>query len=222
MDLSKLGLTEEAAPQVDWDAPEQGKVPPAVYPAEYLLRLVMPEDRDTWFEKVEVEVIKGKPESKRPFLKINYGANVVANSQGVPMANEDGTPISLPPQNVSTFMNPRMLIHRGAELLRAMGVRVEGSFLEQIEDVLAQLNAQGATFHAEVIWRCYFKSTGTTVSTHPRSKKSGELPWPRNAQNEWEMLAVNPMTGEKGYGYPTIEAFKVPTAEAANIATAGS
>jgi hypothetical protein len=210
-ELNQLGLTEDAAPQVDWDAPPPGMTPPPVVPGTWLLKLVMPENHEDWFDGVERETIKGNPTSKRKFLEVTIEPEVVADSLNRAVANEDGSALKLGPQRFNTFMSPKMRIHRLAELLRGLGVRVEGSIVAQIDDVMKQLNGQ-ATFTAEVIWRTYFKSTDTTVSTHPRGKRSGELLWPRSADGSWELMATNPSTGEKAYGYAEIANIKLPTA----------
>jgi len=207
-DLRELGLTEEAAPQVDWDAPEAGKTPPPVFPGLYKLLFSLPEDKSTWFDAVERETIKGKPESKRKFLELTYTPIIVADGQGRPLANEDGTPIQMGPQRVNTYMSPKMHIHQFAELLRACGVRIEGSFLAEIEVTVAQMNNK-ATFDAELIWRCYFKSTDTTYSTAPR-KKQGELPWPRTSDGNFELMVKNPATGESAYGYLEVARARLP------------
>lgn len=216
-DLDSLGLNEQSAPQVDWDAPPPGMTPPPVVPGLWKLKLVMPEKGEDWFDGVEREVIKGQPTSKRKFLEVTIEPEIIADSQGRPVANEDGSPLKLGPQRFNTFMSPKMRIHRLAELLRGMGVRIEANFMAKeangrsvIENAMAQLNGQ-ATFDAEIIWRAYFKSTDTTVSTHPRGKKSGELIWPRAADGSWELMAKNPSTGESAYGYAEIASIKLPT-----------
>jgi hypothetical protein len=223
-DLNSLGLNEEAAPQCDWDAPPPGMTPPSVVPGDWWLKFVMPEKEEDWFDKVKRNVIKDNPTSARDFLEVTIEPEVVADSQKRPVANEDGSPLKLGPQRFNTFMSPKMRIHRLAELLRGVGVRIEGSIVSQIADVCKQLNGQ-ALFEAEIIWRAYFKSTDTTVSTHPRGKKSGELLWPRDAQGNWELMAVNPSTGEKAFGYAEIASIKLPTAasgQGENLASAAS
>lgn len=221
-DLRSLGLTEDAAPQVDWEAPPPGMTPPPVTPGSWWLKFVMPEKEEDWFDAVEREVVKGNPTTKRKFLEMTIEPEVVADNLKRPVANEDGSAIKLGPQRFNTFMSPKMRIHQLGELLRAVGVRIDGSIVEQIAGVAKQLNGQ-ALFEAEVIWRAYFKSTDTTVSTHPRGKKSGELLWPRAADGSWELMATNPSTGEKAFGYATISSVKVPTsAEATLGATASS
>jgi len=214
-ELNSLGLTEDAAPQIDWDAPPPGMTPPPVVPGTWLLKLVMPENTEDWFDAVERNVIKDNPTSKRRFLEVTIEPEVVADSLNRPVANEDGSPLKLGPQRFNTFMSPKMRIHRLGELLRGMGVRIEGSIKDQIGDVMKQLNGQ-ATFTAEIIWRAYFKSTDTTVSTHPRGKKSGELLWPRAADGSWELMAKNPSTGESAYGYAEIANIKLPTSANGN------
>lgn len=228
MDLNKLGLTEEAAPEVDWDAPEGGKTPPSVYPGKYTLLFRLPEDPEEWFDAVERDVVRGDPKTKRKFLELTYVPDVVADSQGRPIAAEDGSPLKLGPQRVNTFMSAKMRINQMAELIRAMGVRLEGNFMALqangktlIENAVVELDGK-ATFTAEVIWRAYFKTTETTISTHPRGKKSGELLWPRGADGIPEMMATNPSTGEKAYGYAEVARVHMPTsavAEGQGLAT---
>jgi len=215
-DLRSLNLNEDAAPQVDWDSPPPGMQPPPVTPGVWYLKLVMPENKEDWFDGVERATLKdaqgkGIPSSVRKFLEVTIVPEVVADNQKRPVAAEDGSPLKLGPQRFNTFKSPKMNIHRLAELLRGCGVRIEGSILEQVDSVFTQLNGQ-AIFEAEVIWRAYFKSTDTTVSTHPRGKKSGELVWPRAADGNWELMATNPSTGEKAYGYAEIANIKLPTA----------
>lgn len=216
-ELNSLGLNEDAAPQVDWDAPEAGRQPPPVFPGTYTLKFRMPENPDDWFDAVERATQKddkGNPveSSKKKFLELTCEPEVVADVENRPLANDDGSPIKLGPQRFNTFLSPKMHIHQLAELLRSMGVRIEGSIKDQILKVCKKLDGT-ATFKAEIIWRAYFKSTGTTISTHPRSKKSGELLWPRDAQGVPEMLCKNPQTGETAYGYAEIARVKLPTAD---------
>lgn len=220
--LDSLGLNEQAAPQVDWDAPPPGMTPPPVVPGLWRLKLVMPESVEDWFDGVERATLKDSkgqpvPSSIRKFLEVTIEPEIVADSQGRPVAAEDGSALKLGPQRFNTYMSPKMRIHRLAELLRGMGVRIELNFMAKeangrsvIENAMAQLNGQ-ATFDAEIIWRAYFKSTDTTVSTHPRGKKSGELIWPRAADGSWELMAKNPSTGESAYGYAEIASIKLPT-----------
>lgn len=217
-DLNSLNLTEDAAPVVDWDAPEAGKTPPAVFPGLYTLRFKMGESVEDWFDAVERETIKGQPTSKRKFLELTYQPEVIADSEGRPIAMpETNETITLGPQRASTFMNSKMRIHAIAELLRAMGVRIDGSLLAKqengkmvIENVVRELDGK-ATFKAELIWRAYFKSTDTTISSHPRGKKSGELLWPRDASGNCELLCKNPSTGETSYAYVEVARVKLPT-----------
>src|SRR5438046_9839563 len=95
--LDELGLNEQSAPEFDWDAPEAGRVPPAVYPGLYTLRFRLPENTEDWFDGVEREVIKRNPASKRKFLELTYEPEVVADSQGRPLAAEDGSRVHVGP-----------------------------------------------------------------------------------------------------------------------------
>lgn len=225
-ELSSLGLNDDAAPQIDWDAPPPGMTPPPVTPGNWWLKFVMPEKHEDWFDGVErtQRDAQGKPieTTKKKYLEVTIEPEIIADNQKRPVANEDGSPIKLGPQRFNTFLSGKMRIHRLAELLRGCGVRLEGSIVNQIDEVCKQLNGQ-ATFEAEIIWRTYFKSTDTTISTHPRGKKSGELPWPRQADGSWELMATNPATGEKAYGYAEIASIKMPTAvDNGNLATSAS
>lgn len=219
-DLNSLGLNESSAPVVDWDAPEAGKTPPAAFPGRYLFLFKLPETSSDWFDKVEREVVKNQPTSKRTFLELTCTPGIVAailpDGTQQPVFAEDQSMIILGPQRFNMYMSPKMRIHRLAELLRAMGVREERNLLSKeengltvIENLVRALDGK-AQFDAEGIWRAYFKSTDTTISTAPR-KKGGELAWPRDAQGNYELLATNPATGEKAYGYFEISSLHVPT-----------
>ena len=215
-DLQSLGLSEQAAPAVDYDAPEMGQQPPVAYPGIYTFLFKMPEDKGSWFDKQEVEMVKGNPGSKRAFLVVHavpaiiaYHASRDAAGQPVPVDADSGQPPQLPPQRFSFFKSDRMQISQGGELLRALGMRLNNIFAE-IEPALTQVDGR-VTFMGELGWRAFFQSTGTTVSTHPRKKK-GEILWPRGADGQPELLAVNPATGEKAYGYPDIFKIVPPTA----------
>jgi hypothetical protein len=220
--LNELGLTEDSAPQVDWDAPEAGSAPPAVYPGIYTLQFKLPEDVKDWFETQTVNTVKNDPKTAAKFLVIravpailqvhkDASGNPLREAAGIPVPMDEvsGLHRQMPPQRISFFKNAKMPISRGGELLRAMGVRLEGSLLAQIEQTLQQLNGR-ATFVAELGWRAYFKSTDTTVSTHPR-KKAGELRWPKAADGNFELLAVNPQNGQKAFGYLEIMSIFAPT-----------
>ena len=215
--LDELHLDEGATPQFDWDAPEQGQQPPAVYPGLYTLLFKMPDEPADWFDTQDVEMVKGNPQTKRSFLVLNCRPLVIAShasrdaeGQPVPLDASSGQPIQLPPQRVSFFRNDRMMISRAGELLRALGIRLEGDISKQIEQALQQVNGR-VNFMAEIGWRTYFKNGDVTVSTHNRKKK-GELPWPRTADGTPELLATNPKTNEKQYAYPEIMSIPAPHA----------
>lgn len=210
--LSELNLSDDAVPQIDWDAPESGSIPPAVYPGIYTLQFKMPEEQSEWFDKQKVNMVKNDPNTARDFLVLRYIPAVMmwhehkdSAGQAVPNPTDPSTPLSLPPQKASFFKNERMPISQGGELLRALGIRLDGPIKDQLPAALAKVNGN-VSFMVEVGWRTYFKATETTMSTSPR-KKRGELAWPKNAQGQYELLGVNPVNGEKSYGYP--EVFKI-------------
>lgn len=190
--LDELNLTAEAVPQVDWDAPEGGSAPPSVGPGNYTLLFKMPEDRNNWFDKITVDVGNGV---QKEFLQINYNPQVIGNHEGQPFTPEPGQELpTLMYQRASFFKSDKMLISSGAELLRALGERLTGDMSPQaVEQALERVDGR-ATFKGDVIWRAYFKSTGTTVSTSPRrkTKKGPELPWPKAADGSPELSVVNP------------------------------
>lgn len=213
-ELNELGLTEESAPQVDWDAPEAGQTPPAVYPGVYTLKFKLPENHSDWYDTQEVQMVAGNPASKRKFLIFKPEPFVLlyhsmdGKEAPVPADAQTGLPIQLPPQRVSFYKSAKMNISQGAEWLRAMGARLN-NITQEIDGALKQLDGR-AQFKGEVGWRAFFRSTETTVSTHPRKKK-GELPWPREADGTPSLMATNPQTGEKAYGYPEIFRIILPT-----------
>jgi len=219
--LAELGLNENAAPAVDWNAPEGGNQAPAVYPGIYKLQFKMPDDVAEWFDKIEAEAIKGNAASKQGWLVVCPRPYILAslvNAQGqpdkdgqehpLPVDEQTKLPPQMPPQRVSFYKSQKMLISQGGEMLRALGVRLEGSMLGQIEATLQQLNGR-VTFPAQLGWRAYFKNTDTTVSTDKRRKT--ELTWPRTADGTPELLAVDPKTGQKAFGYLEIVRFFQPS-----------
>lgn len=206
-DLDELGLTEEATPEVDWDAPEQGQMPPqlgANKTFDFIFRL-----EEDPFGSIEVD---GKK-----FLVINYAPEVVAEADGTPVADANGNPVKLRFQRASFYRSDKMraanMNSLGGELLRSLGLRVDsGSRLtpQVVEQLVREADGR-ASFRAEVIWRAYFDATDTTVSTRPRASR-GEIPWPRTADGKFELLATDPKTGEKQYGRVEINRFKLPGA----------
>lgn len=216
-DLSQLNLNEEATPQVDWDAPEPGSFPPVVRPGTYELRFRMPESQSDWFDAQEIETVKGDPNSKRKFLQINYNPEVVADVKGnaiPPLEGSDKQPV-LMFQRANFYRSEKMvkanMNSSGGDLLRGLGLRLTAVNPEAVRDALASVDGR-VQFKAEVGWRCYFKSSDLTVSTFP-SKSRGEVAWPKNAQGDFLDMAVNPKTGEKGYGQAQIIRVKLPTSK---------
>src|ERR1700676_4442532 len=126
-DISDLNLTEESVPQIDWDAPEAGKVAPAIGVGTYLFAFHMPKESKDWFDAQEVNVAPpGQPVNKKRFLKINYEPQVIGDKDGTlyPEPTDGaGLPI-LKFQNASFFKTEKMLISFGGELLRALGLRI--------------------------------------------------------------------------------------------------
>lgn len=218
-DVNQLiqGLGDEPVPQVDWNAPEQGSIPPPVNPGLYTLRLRMSENQGDWFDTVEVEVVKGQP--KKPFPRILYGAEAIVDSKGNPIpALEDGKGPMLNGQRASLYKSEKMALSNGMELIRAMGFKLDfavgttwAQLIPSIVNLLQQANGQ-ATFRAEIIWRAYFKGSGTTISTSP-NKKRGEIAWPRLSDGSFADKCQDPQTGETAYGFAEINRFKLPTSD---------
>src|ERR1700690_960915 len=101
--LNELGLTEESTPAVDWDAPELGNSPPAVYPGIYTLTFKMPESHADWFESQEVQMVKGNPATAKKFLVIKPQPAIVAShasrdAEGIPIPDDGSGPKQMPPQ----------------------------------------------------------------------------------------------------------------------------
>lgn len=202
--IADLGLGAESTPQVDWDAPEAGTAPPQVGPGMYTFLFKMPEVRADWFDSMEVEVVPGQP--KRKFLVLQYEAQVQGDKDGVPYpAPEDGSQLpTLRYQRASFYKSDKMLISQGAELLRAVGIRITGPLTpEAVQNAVEGVEGR-ATFKGDVAWRAYFKDTETTVSTNPRkkTKKGPDLPWPKAADGSFELSVGNPKNpnDQKQYG----------------------
>jgi hypothetical protein len=203
--LDDLNLSADATPEVDWDAPESGNLPPALKPGEYLFLFKLSDNREDWFDAIEAKVGENpdKTPIKRRFLVLQYTPVAVANSGGTPIANEDGTPITLPKQRSSFYKSDKMLISQGAELLRCLGIKITGAMTPAaVEQAVQQVDGR-VQFNGQLGWRTFFRDTETTVSTFPRRKK-GELAWPQNGDRTYQDMAVDPSTGQKAYGYPEI------------------
>jgi|SRR6267142_226556 len=211
-DLSELNLTEESMPQVDWDAPEAGSVPPSITVGTYLFAFHMPKDSKDWFDGQKVDVnknIKGAPEKIINFLKINYEAQAIGDKDGTLFAApEDGSELpTLKFQNASFFKTEKMLISFAGELMRALGLRLTGAFTpEAIKDALSTVDGR-VNFYGEVKWEAYFKSDGTRFSTSP-NKKKGDLPWPKDQEGKFTLTVENPTTGQKAFGRAIIQRVK--------------
>jgi hypothetical protein len=196
--IAQLG--PEATPEVDWSAPEAGSFPPDAPPGTYEFIFKLRED--TPFDVTEIK--GGK------YLQVLYDAQLVANGDGSPIApRQDGQQPTAAFQRTSFYKPGSMPVSFGADLLRSLGQRIEGSMTPQaVVDVFRSLSGR-ARGKAELIWRTYFDDTETTISTSPRKSK-GELPWPRSAQGELEPMATDPKTGKKQYGRLEIWRFKLP------------
>ena len=80
--LAALG--EEAVPTVDWDAPEQGQIPPPINPGLFTFKFWAPEKAEDRFDTVQVEVVKGQP--KRSFPRVLFEAEAILDAKGQPYA----------------------------------------------------------------------------------------------------------------------------------------
>lgn len=213
------GLGDDPVPQMDWNAPEQGSMPPPVRPGLYEFIFRLPEDESTMFDTIEVNVAaEGQPAKKVKFPQIVFEADVVADGQGNPIPQDEaGNYPRLRFQRASCYIPPKMTTHQCGELLRSMGFMLNTppgagwpAFLEAVKECLTAANGK-RRFKGEVGWRAYFKSTETTVSTYP-SKKRGHIRWPQGANKEYLDKATNPTNGETMYGQADIIRFKLPTA----------
>lgn len=209
-DLADLNLTEESVPQIDWDAPEAGSIPPAIGVGTYLFAFHMPKDTKDWFDAQEVNIApKGQPEVKKRFLKINYEAQAIGDKSGTLFAApEDGSELpTLKFQNASFYKTEKMLINFAGELMRALGLRLTGALTpEAIKDALSTVDGR-VNFYGEVKWEAYFKSDGTRFSTSP-NKKKGDLPWPKDQEGKFMLTVENPTTGQKAFGRAIIQRVK--------------
>lgn len=213
-DLQELGLTEESTPQVDWDAPESGTFPPPITPGTFTFLFKMPKERVNWFAAQEIPVkVDGKDKVdgsgqvvKGRYLVLNYAPQVIGDKDGNPYpVPTDGTELpTLMFQRANFYKTDKMLISFGGELLRALGIRITGKMTP--EAVMAEVEKVDGrvTFKGEVIWRCYFEGTETTVSTSPRkkTKKGPDFPWPKDSDGTFQLQVTNPKNpnDQKKYG----------------------
>lgn len=209
-DLSELNLTSESTPEVDFDAPEAGSIPPSLAVGTYLFAFHMPKETKDWFDVQEVNVApKGQQENKKKFLKVNYEPQAIGDKDGNLFASpEDGSPLPiLKFQNASFFKTDKMLISFGGELMRAVGLRLTGAFNpEVIKEAFASVDGR-VNFYGEVKWEAYFKSDGTRFSTAP-NKKKGDLQWPKDQEGKYTLTVEHPTTGQKAFGRAIITRVK--------------
>lgn len=178
--------------EIDYNAPEPGSFPPSVEPGTYKLIFKLA-DKD--------------PFSMGPIpdpggamcLKVKIAPEVITDG---------GATKRIAFQNISTFKTPKMPNSSVADLLRALDIRLDRATVANIRDVLIAASGQ-KSFRAQVGWEAYFKDTQTSVSTAPR-KSRGDLPWPKNAEGKFEMMATNPATAEKAFGRERILRYLLP------------
>ncbi len=217
--LAEMG--NEAVPEADWDAPEQGSTPPPVVPGIYSLKLRMPEQENDWFNTIEVEVVKGQPKKKFPVIMFRAEAVALITAteqQPIPVDAASGMGPTLNFLRASLYKPEKFPLSQGDELIRALGYRTTSTtWAQKIADITAILReANGrALFRADVGWEAFFKTTETRVSTNP-NRKRGDIPWTKNADGSYAEYAINPSNGEKMFGRCIIVRFKLPTSDNAS------
>lgn len=207
-DISDLQLPDEPVPEIDYAAPDTGAFPPMVKPGMYEFLFHLPESTSDQFDKVEI-----KPPTLAPgvYLQVNHEAEALRDSQGnaVP-ATSSGDQPKLRFQRVSTYKHPKMPNSSFGDLVRALGLHIDGPLTPTtIASTLRSIDGR-STYIGEVGWRSYCKSCDQTVSTHPRKKK-GDAAWPRNAEGGYEEMVACPKCGQKSYGNSEIVRYKLPT-----------
>jgi hypothetical protein len=209
-DISELNLTPESTPEIDFDAPEAGSMPPPIPVGTYLFAFHMPRDTKDWFEGQDVNMApKGQPERKIRFLKICYEPQAIGDKDGnLFSAPEDGSELPiLKYQSASCYKSDKMLISFAGELLRALGLRLTGKMdAPTIKAALETVDGR-VNFMGEVRWEAYFKSDGTRFSTSP-NKKRGDLQWPKDQEGKFTLTVENPTTGQKAFGRAIIQRVK--------------
>ena len=199
-DINDLGLPPEEIAAIDYDAPEPGQFPAMVYPGTYQFTFKLAEDP---FDAVEIE---GKK-----YLQVVYSATATVRAEDTPGGEPGGDPVevSLNYQRVNAYKHPKMSNSSLGDLIRALGLKLQGALTPQlIANTLKEVDGR-AQFTGEVGWRAYCKSDEHTISTNPRKKK-GDTPWPRTADGKPELQAQCPKCKQKMYGNADIVRHKLP------------
>ena len=183
--IEELGLTpEQLEPgQVDYDAPESGSIPPQVPVGTHEFLFVGLED-----DPYSIQTVQGKN-----YLQVAYRARCLDNEKELRF------------QRVSTYKSEKMNNSILAELIRALGIRVDNLEPQTVDEALRAIEGR-KTFQAHTDWRAYNKATGESFSTTPNIKK-GEQRVTKNGDGSFEQQATW-ADGTKSYLSAEINPFR--------------
>jgi hypothetical protein len=198
-DINDLQLSDEPVGEVDYDAPEAGSgFPPTVAPGVHDFLFKLEDDPFESFEK-----------DGRKYLQVNHRA--VFSTENPENGSIEEHELRF--QRASFYQSQRMkqarMNAKASDLIRALGVRVEGPLSPSVAVGLFKEADGRGHYRAQVEWRRYCKGCETTVSTRP-NKKKGDTPWPRDAKGALELIVECPKCHEKGYGNAEISDYKLP------------
>lgn len=207
-------LTEEALPEIDYNAPEAGAFPPKLYPGVYTnWGFKLPDNTDELASIQEIETEQGQP--KKKFLQVTFTASIdprLTPDKFIRASPEAELPeeVLLKFQRASFYQSAKMkaagMNSQGGELLRNLGLRVEPLTPQNIVVALQGADGRARGTGIDVGWEVYDKGLDIRISTHPNKKKK-DIAWPRGADGKYELMATFP-NGQKAYGRETIMRFK--------------
>ena len=217
-DINELGLPPEAVGDIDYNAPEPGAFPPQLKPGRYCfvfhLGPLAEAPANDYYDTVEIE---DPPASgfKKKYMQVFHHATTTVQVNGA-----DTQEVTLNYQRVNFYKHPKMTNSSAGDLIRAMGLHVDGPLTPPAIDGLFRSVDGRRSYDADVVWRMFCKTCNVTVSTAPRKKK-GDIPWPKpDASGNLPEMVACPQCHQRQYAQAEILRYRLPQAqEAPAVAT---
>lgn len=196
-EIGNLANNDEIIGEVNWDAPEQGAFQP---------RLEAGSDHEFIFELEEEPWTEREFEGK-PIKGVAYKATTTLVDQ----SSGEESEVTIRFQKADFFQTQKMkdkgMNSQGAELLRAMGIHLEGPLTwDMVKQAFREADGK-ARFTATVGWNFYCKTDKVNVRTH--NPRKNDHPWPRSSAG-YERPVSCPVCGQQGYGREEISRFRLP------------
>lgn len=195
-DINELNLqSDEIIGDINWTAPERGAFAPKLEAGkDYLFHFEL--EDDPWSEREY---------DHKPVLGVRFKATTS-------ITDESGAEkeVTIRFNKAEFFKSPKMIERKinsdGEELMRALGIRIEGPFTWDAAKQAFQEASGRATFTATVGWSAFQKETKVSIRTNPRRD---DLPWPKGSDGKFEQPTSFP-DGEKTYGREEITRYRIP------------